>query len=93
MKEVEKIVAAQERSRTLSEFLDWLSENEYSICRFEEHIRYSEEPGDFTPEGWYPRRKSNEQLLADFFEIDLDKVEEERRQILGNLRNEMVEGQ
>jgi len=33
-------------------------------------------------------RKSIEQLLAEYFEIDLQKVEEERRTILEHIRNE-----
>ena len=95
MKEVEKMVAAQEESMTLSGFLDWLSDNGYAICEEKEF----EEPdatealaivaGIELPPNmvirWWPRRKSNERLLADFFEIDLDKVEEERRVILEEL--------
>lgn len=38
------------------------------------------------PEGYYPIRKSTEQLLAEFFEIDLRKVEDEKRAMLDAIR-------
>ena len=70
--ECEKMVAVQERSRELSNFVDWLREKGYEIC--------IENESENRP---YDRlRKSNEQLFADYFSIDLKKVEEERRALL-----------
>lgn len=37
-------------------------------------------------EGFYPINKRIEQYLADYFEIDLNKIESEKRQILESLR-------
>ena len=88
MSELEKMRAVKDKSLVLSEFIDFLSESGYTICKWQDTIRHSDEFGDYTPEGYYPRRNSNEQLLADFFEIDLDKVEEEKQAILDNLRKE-----
>lgn len=36
--------------------------------------------------GWFPISQTFEKLFAEFLEIDLDKVEEERRQILEDIR-------
>jgi hypothetical protein len=38
------------------------------------------------PSGFFPANENIEKLLAEFFEIDLNKVEEERRAILEALR-------
>lgn len=88
MKEVEKMVAVQEKSKLLSQFIDWLEEEGFSICRWQNVTRYSPDLGDYSPAGYLPKRKSNEHLLADFFGIDLEKVEEERLEILNSLKCE-----
>jgi hypothetical protein len=41
---------------------------------------------DYYPTGHYPYHYQIEELLAEFFEIDLNKVEQERRQILEDLQ-------
>ena len=54
--------------------MEWLqSERKITLC---------EENRD----EFYPVRIPIERLLAEYFEIDLDKVEAERRAILGGLR-------
>lgn len=83
MKEVEKMAAAQKDSRKISDFIDWLADNGYAICTLQ---KTGFDGGDFE-EVWMHKRKSHEEMLADYFEIDLDKVEEERREILESLQN------
>lgn len=39
-------------------------------------------------EHYIPTHKSIEQILADYFAIDLDKVEKERQQMLATIRSE-----
>jgi len=78
--ECEKMVAVQEKSQELSNFIDWLREQGYAIC--EERVYKDSYP----PEQWVPLKKSFEQLFADYFSIDLKKVEEERRAILEEIR-------
>ena len=74
--ECEKMAAVQKESRELSNFVDWLREQGYEICE--------ENESENRP---YDRlRKSNEQLFADYFGIDLKKVEEERRALLEEIR-------
>ena len=99
MKEVEKMVAAQDEARTLGSFLDWLEDGNYAICEFREvqeenpaeaflaAAGMAEDLPPYIVERWVIKRKSHEQLLADFFDIDLDKVEEERRAILEGLQD------
>jgi len=87
-REIDKLIAAHGDAFIIGEFIDWLGESGYRICAFQEFTRHSGELGDCTPAGWYPQRKSYEQLLADYFEIDLKKVEEERREILESIRHE-----
>ena len=39
-------------------------------------------------EGYYPKRDNIEQLLADFFGVDLKKAEKEKRKVLEYTRND-----
>ena len=82
--ECEKLAEVSPQSNVVGEFLDWLSnEKNLTICTYTE----DEDPmvlGDCS--SYYPYHYDTEQLLAEFFEIDLKKVEEERRQILEDIR-------
>lgn len=71
--ELDKMKAAREQSRTLTEFVDWLDEQGISLCvvGHRDYERIAE---------------TNERLFARFFDIDLDKVEREREQILAAQR-------
>ncbi len=86
MSELDKMRLARKSSHVLTDLLDWLGENGYAICRWQDYVRHSDELGDFSPEGWFPKHNSHEQLLADFFDIDMKKVEEERRALLESIR-------
>lgn len=89
MKEIDKLRAAKEEAAILSEFLDWLNQDAgFTLCKWRDFVSHSDEVGDYTAEGYYPIQKSYEQLLADYFEIDLQKLEQERQEILDNLRKE-----
>ena len=69
--ECEKLRVVAPVSQQIGEFVDWLAE---------EHGIYL---ADYTRSGrLYATRKSVQDLLAEFFEIDMVKVEKERRQIL-----------
>ena len=73
--ECDKLSKAQPQSQAIGEFLEWLSVQEIALCEFDrKHDRY------------YPDGVSIETRLAEYFGIDLAKVERERRAILGGLQ-------
>ena len=80
--EHDKLTAIQAQSQKIGEFLEWLQ------C--DKHVRLLGEYGSKTTEEgepvYVPIRQSKQQLLAEFFEIDLAKLEEEKRQMLAKCR-------
>lgn len=71
-----KLAKVHDQSQPIGEFLDWLRNDKgYVICDLEEH--------EYEPVG-----KTIEQLLAEYFEIDLKKVEQERRVLLEWIRSQ-----
>lgn len=77
MSELDKMLAARDESQAIGNFIEWLGEQGMSICTYNE-TRYAY--------AYSPHRKSIEEILAQYFEIDLGKVEQERRVILENFR-------
>jgi hypothetical protein len=59
----------------LANFLDWLTAQGIELCKFSEE-----------EEIWYPQGRSNEELLAAHFGLDLSKIEAERMSLLNYLR-------
>ena len=91
--ECDKIGAAHDKSMVLSEFLDWLEEKGYKICVPTEAKnvldRLTGRKETWATEDvdmWYPLQISPEKILANYFEIDLDKAEEERQALLDAIR-------
>jgi len=74
--ECAKMAAVTEKSRAIGSFLEWLPSQGVILA--------IHEPG----EGLVPCHTSIETLLAGYFEIDLQKVEAEKRAILDNLQAE-----
>ena len=77
--EHEKLKKVQERSQSIGEFIDWLSEKKLCVCEYIKDEIVNEE-------GWFPANKSTEKLLAEFFNIDLGKIESEKQQMLEEMR-------
>lgn len=87
--ECEKMLAVKEKSQAIGEFIVWLRE-EKGILLAEYHTHdescdggnacgiYSDQP--------VPWRHNMERLLAEFFGIDLEKVEEEKQAMLEVMR-------
>jgi len=75
--ELDKMKAAQPQSQAIGAFLDWLFH--------EKHRRIAGIPEGM--EEWQPIGYSIEKLLAEYFQIDLQKVEAERRAILETLQS------
>jgi hypothetical protein len=76
--ECDKIGAIQERSQPMGEFIDWLLHGDYHICTMEEGL-----DGAVV---FRPVYKNVTQWLAEMFDIDLDKVDEEKRAVLQYVR-------
>ena len=75
----QKEIIASGKAGVVQDFLDWLSsERHYMLC----------EPKPDSLHGYYlPAMYGGpEQLMADFFGIDQDRVEEERRALLDAIR-------
>lgn len=74
--EIDKMRDVREKSQLIGNFLSWLEEEKYSICLWD--IKHKE---------YEPTRLRIEQLLAKYFEIDLDKAEKEKCELLEEIRN------
>jgi len=64
------MLAIKDKSQIIGEFLEWLKTNDMYVEAFGED--------DSAP--------GTERLLANYFNIDLEKVEQEKREILKELR-------
>ena len=87
--EHQKLQKIQDKSQSIGEFLEWLGESGFTVCRWVDG--YKDDMGEWVPSGYYPNKRSTERLLADFFDIDLKKIEEEKQKMLKELRK--VNGQ
>lgn len=80
-KECEKLSVVHDESQKLGEFLDWLrNEKNYTLSEYVPNVDgccYESES-----EVLMPVTKGIEALLAEYFDVDLDKVEKERRHML-----------
>lgn len=75
-----KVRAVQSESRLLGRFLEWLNENEYSICEAYKN------PRSFREGEYVPLVMPIETMLAKYFEIDLTKLEQEKQLMLDRIR-------
>ena len=78
--ELDKLRAAAKKSQIIEDFIDWLDEQGIHLAE------YVLVEGICDPI-LMPRTESTVQLLARFFDINLNKVEAKRRQLLDELRN------
>jgi hypothetical protein len=89
--ELDKARMLQSKSQAVGEFLEYLGEKGLVICRYalkkDERTDDDEETG-YKEGDLIPILKSIEQMLADYFEIDLNKMEREKRAILDEIREE-----
>jgi hypothetical protein len=77
--ECEKLAAVSKESNKIGEFLEWLTDdNGVTFARWDDnHERWECHSFDYL---------SINQLLAEYYDIDLDKVEDERRVLLEWIR-------
>lgn len=74
MPECERMATIRDKSQAIGEFLDWLAE-EKGLRLYQRNGANFDRPYNRT-----------EELLAEFFDIDLNKVEQERVDMLKELR-------
>lgn len=72
--ELDKMAKVKDKSQAIGSFLDWLQQ--------EKEVRLTQLVGD----NYVPFHFSMESLLAEYFEINLNKVEKERQALLAALR-------
>ena len=86
--ECEKLAKVSEDSNKIGRFLDWLQSQGIMLAKYHEHTDdcYDEDGYDYeceyTEEMIQPVYENKEDMLARYYNIDMDKVEKERREIL-----------
>lgn len=95
--EHEKLEKVKDQSQAVGEFLEWLRGTDRAICQWQDGVTdagrianafsfsdqdLSEEPN----KGWFPVHDPIEKTLAEYFDIDLNKLEKEKRQMLEEIR-------
>jgi hypothetical protein len=93
--EHEKLKAIHEQSQWLGGFLDWLTSTKgYRIAKYFRYYKGSMEPipEDTHPDdedvfsSFMPVSLDINGILADYFDIDLKKIEQEKRAMLDEIR-------
>jgi len=70
--ELEKMASAKQASHIIGEFMEWIGEQGYVIAQLDEPSVL-----DPNPQQLIPVYKSINDLLAQYFDIDLNKVQQE----------------
>ena len=95
---LDKMNAVRDQSQCIGEFLEWLkNQPDYSIRERREFseeretltgiVRGTDETYIYTWTGWLPIRKSIDKLLAEYFDVDLNQMEQEQRALLKYVRD------
>jgi hypothetical protein len=91
--ECDKMHKVHEKSQAIGEFIEWLHDEKHIVfAKYHKHTEncYSEDGRRMACGMWegtlYPEFVLINSALAEFFGIDLNKVEEEKRQILEEQR-------
>ncbi|RWR30466.1 hypothetical protein D2T29_12405 [Sinirhodobacter populi] len=76
--EHEKLKAIKPLSQAIGIFIEWLGQNGMTIC--------SENRSPYRPDEYVPIQRTTEKLLADHFEIDLNRLAAEKEAMLEEVR-------
>lgn len=81
--ELDKIRAVHDESQKLGYFLEWLTHG-LTLCQWHDGEVMDIGGGmrEYLPEGYYPVHINIEAILASYYEIDLQKAEDEKRALL-----------
>ncbi len=78
--EHEKLKKVKDEKNLIGDFLDWLrSDTDRVIAEYVD-------VGDFADERLVPKSESISDILADYYDIDQEKLEQEKQQMLESLR-------
>lgn len=72
-----KLAEISDKSQAIGEFVDWLRDKGISLCRLYEENGVSR---------YYPQTDPIRDLLADYYDIDQNAIEREKRAMLDELR-------
>lgn len=91
MTEHDKLAKIQPQSQAIGSFIEWLRSKGVNLMVYHDHSPAClDEDGSracgYGREELEPYRRSIEQMLADYFKIDLAKLEQEKRSMLGIIR-------
>lgn len=75
--ELDKIREVREQSEKIGDFLEWLRGEKIVLTEWDDE-----------QERYFDIHKNIEEILAEYFKINLNKAEEERQAILRELREE-----
>lgn len=88
--ELDKLAAVREKSQLIGDFLEWLQGEGLVICEW--HDKQYVNGKLVQPAGYYPVQRRMDQLLADYFGINLKAVERERQAVLNAIRRDAEAG-
>lgn len=95
--EHDKVRVVQDRSQAIGEFLEWLGSKGVSLATYHEHTDACYDESDWKnryPQCGYGESqlqaeyKSIEARLAEYFDIDQDRLESEKRAMLDLIRSQ-----
>ena len=81
MPEAEKLVKVSEKMQEVGEFMEWLGQRGIFLYEWQAKL-------GSTPEGFKPIEQPIERLIAEFYDIDMNKVEDERRALIDWMREQ-----
>jgi len=81
--EHDKVDALEGANNTVGAFLEWLN-SRYTLCVWGEE--FDEETGDYDGGTLYPAYPKTEDLIAEFYDINLDAYYKEKDAILNAVR-------
>lgn len=91
MPECGKMAKSAPISQPIGEFLDWLlNEKGYILARWEKNLDPDADPDE---DLLMPKNPGIQNLLAEYFQIDLKLVEQERRAMMEALRQQHEKGE
>lgn len=76
--EHEKMKAVKAESQAIGEFLEWLRSRNVILCEYVEGRNF--------PQHHELENKSEEKIIAEYFGIDLKKIDAEKQAMLDSLR-------